>query len=542
MSNVTGNQSDTVGDRRSAVGGGVTPLKVFINYRHEDTEEPALRLYDRLEARLGAENVFLDVKTLEPGAKWLEEIKTHGARGSVFLALVGHAWLATLKEREGATEGEPEDYVALELELALSEWPGEVIPVLVGRATMPEAFRLPKPIRALAGIEAVPLRPRSFDEDASRLIARLDAIALQHDRDVAADRTAPVAADGAAEPAVAADGAAEAGGQGGGRADGVSPAKPAIPAPDDEHYDSVLEYMIQEGSVVPVLGSGVRGSLPDAKQLAAHLAQRFRLSSESLDLAEVAQRVAMARGPSLLDKAMIEALTPPPKPNDTHRFLARFPKRLKELGLPERYQLIVTTNYDSALEQAFAAETVPYDLAVFLANGTNANGADQGKFLHVPWRGTPQVISETTKYHGFPIDENDELERTVIVKINGAAKGSEGEYKWDKSYVLTEDHYIDYMVTDQIVRVIPVQILNKLTGSNCLFLGYAMQDWSLRVLLKRVWQGRPLKNTSWAIEREPDSLEKASWKPFEVELLASSPDDYANELSARMASWRASGD
>jgi hypothetical protein len=148
------------------------------------------------------------------------------------------------------------------------------------------------------------------------------------------------------------------------------------------------------------------------------------------------------------------------------------------------------------------------------------------------------VVKQTTKYSDFPIDRFDELEHTVIVKIHGAAKGREGKYCWDGNFVLTEDQYIDFLVTDQIVRVIPSQILNKLTGSHCLFLGHAMRDWNLRVFLKRIWQGQPLQNKSWAIERAPDTLEKDFWKSLQVELLASSPDDYADALEARMTTRR----
>jgi hypothetical protein len=74
-----------------------------------------------------------------------------------------------------------------------------------------------------------------------------------------------------------------------------------------------------------------------------------------------------------------------------------------------------------------------------------------------------------------------------------------------------------------------------------LFLGYTMRDWSLRVFLKRIWQGRPLEDKSWAIEHEPDALEKDSWNSLRVELLAASPDDYANQLDARIAAYPGGG-
>jgi hypothetical protein len=197
--------------------------------------------------------------------------------------------------------------------------------------------------------------------------------------------------------------------------------------------------------------------------------------------------------------------------------------------------MIVTTNYDSALEQAFDEENIDYDLAVFLAAGTGPDGADRGRFLHVPaGNGKPRPIGDPGKYRGFKVNKFDELKRTLIVKIHGDAEGGEGNVRWDGNFVLTEDQYIDYLVNDQIVRLIPVQILNKLTRSHCLFLGYPIRDWSLRVFLKRAWQGGPLRNNSWAIERQPDTFERNAWKALQVELFARSPQDYVNELDARM--------
>ena len=59
-------------------------VRVFINYRHEDTKAEALLLYERLAARFGTGNVFLDLKSLPAGVKWEEEIKasSHGGRAT----------------------------------------------------------------------------------------------------------------------------------------------------------------------------------------------------------------------------------------------------------------------------------------------------------------------------------------------------------------------------------------------------------------------------------------------------------------------------
>jgi hypothetical protein len=503
------------------------PLSIFISYRHGDSDGIALLLHDRLSIRYGKDNVFLDVKSLGLGTRWLRDIKSHGSRGGVVLALIGPNWLPILKTRERGPSGTV-DFVQMELELALSRWGGPVIPVLVGGATMPEPINLPRPLRALASLQAVGLRNEAFDHDLERLLAALHAIEYEL-------------------PAASPNGAG-----GTSRDTGGAPAPPdtadvpeydpharkpeqprqivsraAVGKPDEAHYQSVLGYMVDSGTVVPVLGPRLRGALPDADALASHLVNRFKLTSGSASLARVAQEVSMLEGPSSLARELRQALHGEQEPTVLQRFLASFPARLAERGLPARHQMIVSTGYDLGLEHAFEEVVEPYDLAVFIAGGP-----DKGRFVHVPWQGEPVVIPQPSLYRGFPIDAYDELERTVIVKVLGEANWKNEGMPRDPELVVTEDQYIDYLVTEQIGSVVPLQILNKLTSSHCLFLGYRMGDWSLRVFLRRVWHGGPLEDKSWAIEDGPDELEKDFWSAVHVELLASAPDQYAERLEA----------
>jgi hypothetical protein len=524
--NLTSGQSRAGRQARSTHGRRATPLKVFINYRREDGDAIALLLYDRLVPHLGSANVFLDVKALEVGRKWMEENSRDGSAG-VCLALIGRTWLENLKLRQPRTPDESEDLVALELEFALERWPRKVIPILIGDASLPDAAKLPRPLRRLAACQTLELHHGSFDEDTRGLIARLRRISAEQDAEAVSGERVAIDSRPQENPSGAATD----------RGPSTVPSRePSLLRPGSAHYETILKCMVEEGTVVPVLGSRVRGALPDAEQLAAHLEARFRLGSGSRDLAEIAQHIAVAEGPSFLHKAMKDALRKEPELDRVHRFLARLPKRLAELGRPARHQMIVSTNYDAALERAFDDEGEPYDLAVFVARGV-----ETGSFLHIPWRGEPRLIADASKYREFPIDPYDELERSVIVKVLGAAEGGAGDYRWDRSYVITEDQYIDYLVTDQVASVVPLQILNKLTSSHCLFLGYAMRDWSLRVFIKRIWRGRTLEDKSWAIEHEPDTLEKDFWNSIHVELLSASPTEYVEELDARMTASSASG-
>jgi hypothetical protein len=73
------------------------PLRIFINYRHEDMPFTASALYRELKGRFGADHIFFDASTLRPGMQFLEEITSHlsGALGA-FLALIGPEWLPTM--------------------------------------------------------------------------------------------------------------------------------------------------------------------------------------------------------------------------------------------------------------------------------------------------------------------------------------------------------------------------------------------------------------------------------------------------------------
>jgi TIR domain len=79
---------------RAGEASGRSPLRIFINYRHEDMPFAASTLYRELRGRFGAENIFFDAGTLRPGMQFPEKITWHlsGTAGA-FLALIGPEWL-----------------------------------------------------------------------------------------------------------------------------------------------------------------------------------------------------------------------------------------------------------------------------------------------------------------------------------------------------------------------------------------------------------------------------------------------------------------
>ena len=118
---------------------------------------------------------------------------------------------------------------------------------------------------------------------------------------------------------------------------------------------------------------------------------------------------------------------------------------------------------DDALERAFDAAGEPYDVVWYIADRE-----ERGKFWHRPPGGKPQLILRPKAYDGLALEE-----RTVILKIHGNVDRSDPDRD---SYVITEDHYIEYLTKTEVDQLIPVEVLAKLKRSHILFLGYGMQD------------------------------------------------------------------
>jgi glycerophosphoryl diester phosphodiesterase len=136
--------------------------RVFISYRRQETAWPARQLYDVLVAELGADRVFKDVDTIDPGDDFVERMQSAVSSCQVLLALIGPQWLAT--DAKGARRlDDPKDFVRLEVETALNRDDVRVIPILVDNAKMPTAEELPKELAALTRRQAIQIDPVNFD-------------------------------------------------------------------------------------------------------------------------------------------------------------------------------------------------------------------------------------------------------------------------------------------------------------------------------------------------------------------------------------------
>ena len=114
--------------------------KIFINYRRDDDAGFTHALYLRLAGEFAAGDLFMDVEGhIKPGDPFVEVLNAQVAASDVLLAVIGPRWAELLAARQG----DPEDFVAIEIKAALDQGK-RVIPVLVGGASIPRADSLPE--------------------------------------------------------------------------------------------------------------------------------------------------------------------------------------------------------------------------------------------------------------------------------------------------------------------------------------------------------------------------------------------------------------
>lgn len=305
-----------------------------------------------------------------------------------------------------------------------------------------------------------------------------------------------------------------------------------------------------DGRVVPVLGAGVNlcdrpkrfpkwkpesTYLPSGAELAEYLAKQSayrpefyrprRLGGRVIrydpvyDLVRVSQYVEVAKGSRPLHRALHHIFDRPYRSSVVHHFLAR----LAKVAPAERPLLMLTTNYDDALEQALRHERVAYDVLTYVSDYP---ASTPGHFTHSFWtpesnlESTPTPLREPTKKNTDPLTR-----RPAIVKIHGAARRG-GTVDQD-NYVITEDDYIEFLVReDRTTKLLPVGISQRLPESHFLFLGYALRDWNLRVLLRRIREGHSRTTQSWSVRLDADAMEQHWWEKQDVTTLPHSLPDY----------------
>ena len=78
--------------------------------------------------------------------------------------------------------------------------------------------------------------------------------------------------------------------------------------------------------------------------------------------------------------------------------------------------------------------------------------------------------------------ETGEPSAPILFKMHGSI---DRKNRKNDSYLITEEDYVDYLGRDQ-GNYIPPYINRLMQGKNFLFLGYSLEDWNVRVILRKL--------------------------------------------------------
>lgn len=147
--------------------------KIFISYRREDSGDIAPKIYQRLAARFGQRNVFLDVHSIPLGDDFPSYIGKVLEQCVVQLVVIGDRW-ATVVDGDGRLRlSDEKDLVRIEVEEGLRR--DIAIPILVHGVKMEAVGPLPASLEPLRTRNATSCGPDpALDSGFSRLMRRIE--------------------------------------------------------------------------------------------------------------------------------------------------------------------------------------------------------------------------------------------------------------------------------------------------------------------------------------------------------------------------------
>jgi len=178
-----------------------------------------------------------------------------------------------------------------------------------------------------------------------------------------------------------------------------------------------------------------------AEYLVQGLQQRYR-NELPAELQQPAEQLDQLQPGEQLDQMLTHVVSQHAKlnPDEPHRVLAKLP-----------FKVYITTNPDNLLENALAEERRPPHVEL------------------CPW----YLDQAPRKYLGTP-----SISLPLVFHLFG-------QFREPHSTVLTEDNYFDYLIgVTRNTDLIPEVVLGTQTRTQLLFLGFKMDDWNFRVLLK----------------------------------------------------------
>lgn len=250
--------------------------------------------------------------------------------------------------------------------------------------------------------------------------------------------------------------------------------------------------------------------LPSGVELSHVLAEDIALHADDDDLARVSSYYETFQGRPALRERLRQILVPQA---DTGILVPPLYSLLAEVPVP---LLILSTCFDTQIEQAFRAAGKPYDLVIYPADRKDLASA-------VLWWPHGDTQPRTPAPNELDIDL---ATTTVIFKMHGSVRPENDE--WD-GFVITEDDHVEFLSRVAAKSAIPSLFFAYLRDRSLLFVGCRLHDWNLRVAIRSLSRYFARRTTaeaddeipSWAIDEQISELEVKLWRrrgvyPFQI--------------------------
>lgn len=143
---------------------------IFINYRRTDAGWSANNLRTALDGAFGRDRVFQDVRDIDAGDDYSEELEEQVSQATILLVLIGKTWLFANDKYGRRRLDKEDDWVRKEIRTGLQRPPCKVIPVLIDDAELPDDRNaLPNDIADLLHRQSIRIRQANSVDDIEAL-------------------------------------------------------------------------------------------------------------------------------------------------------------------------------------------------------------------------------------------------------------------------------------------------------------------------------------------------------------------------------------
>jgi hypothetical protein len=204
------------------------------------------------------------------------------------------------------------------------------------------------------------------------------------------------------------------------------------------------------------------------------------------------------------------------EPSPVYRLLAALPGFLRATGRGEvASQFILTTNYDTILEQTFDEAGEPFHLFYYISSGQ-----EEGLFAHRAPDGRERVIERPENIRG-PQEPG-----TIIVKMNGGLVYGK---KMPESVMVGRGDF--ERLAGRLPNVLPAVIRRGLRDRSLLFLGHGLREPDVEALIRYAHAG-VAKLNSWAVQKGSQKEGVEYWKQGGLQIVESDLTVFIQSLHA----------